>query len=253
MYLFRKIILWLIPITWIIGFELMKEEQQWWWLILLVLLLQQVATIFFVCKKKINLNFFHFLILPVLFSLASWLFMIFIIDPVFYHLTVVASALVVYILIHQYYLYFYVPYRYQPYSLESMSLYISLIAGFFFYAAAFGGLVLLQLNVWLVALVLMLSMGLVTYQYFWVNKFNVKKNWLFVLIIILVLTEIFIAVSYLPTGFYVNSFIIVLSYYLMLGFSKHYLSQTLNKKRSWMFILIGGLCLLAVLFSAKWG
>ncbi len=253
MYLLRKIILWLVPLTWVIGFEIMKQEQQWWWLVVLVLVVQQIITMFFVCKQKINRNFFHFLILPTMFSLSSWVFSIFIVEPMIFHIVVVLSALLLYALIHQYYLYFYIPFKYQPYSLESMSLYISLIAAFFLFAAGFGGLILLQLNVWLLALVLVVTMGLIAYQYFWINKFNVQKNWLFVVIIVLVLAELFVAVSYLPTGYYVNSFILTVSLYLMLGFSKHYLSETLNRKRVLTFFVVSGLCLLAVLISARWG
>ena len=253
MYLLRKIILWLIPITWIFGLELMKEYQQWWWLIILLILLQQIITIFFVCKFKFNKNLVHFLILPLLFSLSSWLFLIFIVEAMFFHVVVVLSSLVLYFLIHQYYLYFYIPFRYQPYSLESMSLYISLLSAFFLFSAGFGGLILLQLNVWLLSLVLFLSMSLITYQYFWINKFDVSKNWLFVLIVVLSLVEIFVAVSFLPTGYYVNGFILTIPFYVMLGLSKHYLTETFNKKRIFSFLLVGGLCLLAVLISAQWG
>lgn len=253
MYLFRKIILWLIPIFWIAGLELMKEHQQWWWLIGLILLLQQIVTIFFVCKFKFNKNLLHFLILPLLFSMSSWLFLVFIVNALFFHIVVVLSGLVLYFLIHQYYLYFYIPFRYQPYSLESMSLYISLLSAFFLFSSGFGGLILLQLNVWLLSLGLFLSMSLITYQYFWINKFDVKKNWLFILVIVLVLVEVFVSVSFLPTGYYVNGFASAVAFYVMLGLSKHYLSETFNKKRIYSFLAVGGLCLLVVLISAQWG
>lgn len=253
MYLFRKFILWLIPITWVVGFELLTEYHGWWWLILAVLSLQQMITIFFVCKKKLNKNFLHFLILPILFSFSSWLFSIFITEPLYYHISVVVSGLLLYILIHQYYLYFYIPFRYQPYSLETMSLYVSLITVFFLFSVGFGGVVLLQMNVWLISVVSFVVLGLVVYQYFWINKLNVEKNWYFILIISLILAQVFIAVSYLPTGYYVNGFVLAVAFYLMIGFSKGYLMESLTRQKIWTYLLVGGLSLLAVLISARWG
>jgi hypothetical protein len=64
--------------------------------------------------------------------------------------------------------------------------------------------------------------------------------------------ELFVAISYLPTGYYVNSFILTISYYLMLGFSKHFLANTLTKRRVAIYVSLAVVSVLAVLLTAQW-
>lgn len=253
MFLFRRLIIWLVPVVWIVGLQLVKMNYKLWWLVAAIILLQLFFTVFFISKFKFNKTFAHFVILPLLFAGSSGSFMIFIVNGWFYHLMVVLTGLGLYFLLRQYYFYFYLPNKYQPYSLESLSLYESLVAAFFVFSAAFGSFILLQMNFIIILAVIAVVVGLLTYQFFWIHKISWAKNWVFVAVIVLLIVQLLVAVSYLPTGYYVNAFVLVLFYYLMLGFSKHYLAQSLEKKRIWTYLAVGCICLLVVLLSAQWG
>jgi len=232
--------------------ELMRSSQSWWWLIIICLLVYFFLVLGFVCRLSFNKNFWHFLILPLLTTLAAWLCLIFFVDTLYFHLVSVGVGLLLYFLINQYYLYFYVPFKYQPYSLESLSLYVSILAALFFLVASFGSLILLQIAKHWLVLALLVFFFLLTYQYFWINKHNWSKSWIFVLVIVLLIVELFVVTAYLPTGYYVNSLIITVVYYLTLGISKQSLSGNLSKKKIAGFLIVGGLCLLLVLISARW-
>lgn len=252
MQILRRFILLLIPILWIIGFELLKRDLNYWLPIAIFLSVQLIITIAFICKFKFNGNFWHFLILPIFFELASWLLIIFMTSAIVYYVVVIFTAFALYSLLRQYYQYFHLPFRYQPYSLESLSLYLSLLSVFFVVTASFGGLILIQLSVGYIVLVLLPLIILVTYQFFWMHKIDLAKNWLFVLIITLILAELFVSVAYLPTSYYVNSFVLTVAYYLMLGMSKSYLSHHDDRNTTIGYIVIGVVTLLIVLFTAQW-
>jgi hypothetical protein len=129
---------------------------------------------------------------------------------------------------------------------------MSLLASFFLYVAAFGAVVLLQFNKLGLIMGLSVIMIFLLYQFFWLSKFDLKKNWMFVLVITMLLGQLFWAITFLPTGYYVNGFAIVLALYLMLGFSKHYLLDNLNRKRILSYLFVGAACLLIVFATAQW-
>ena len=238
--------------AWFVGLELMKAYRGWWWLITALLFLHLFFAVWLVCNLKVNKTFFNFLILPIIFGLAGWSFVIFLISDWFSHFIIILMAVLLYMLINQFYLYFNVPNKYQPYSLETLSLYMSLLASFFLYVAAFGAVVLLQFNKLGLIMGLSVIMIFLLYQFFWLSKFDLKKNWMFVLVITMLLGQLFWAITFLPTGYYVNGFAIVLALYLMLGFSKHYLLDNLNRKRILSYLFVGAACLLIVFATAQW-
>lgn len=252
MHLLRRLIIWSIPLFWIATMELMRSYQSWWWLFVVCLFVYFFLILGFVCRFKFNKNFWHFLILPLLTTISAWLCLMFISNVVYFHLVSVGVGLLLYFLINQYYLYFYVPFKYQPYSLESLSLYVSIIAGLFFAIACFGSLILLQIPKYWLVLALVIFFALLTYQYFWINKYTWNKNWPFVLVIVLILVETFGAVSYLPTGYFVNSLMLSVVYYLTISLSKLSLSENLSRKKVLEFLIVSGLCLAFVLISARW-
>jgi len=252
MHILRRIILLLVPALWILGMEMLKNFQDYWWIICLVIFLQLILTIWYLGKFKFNKIFVNLAILPALFAFCSFVFILFLIDSLVFHLVIILSAIILYLLLKQYNLYFNFPFKYQPYSLESLSLYLSLISAYFLFSSCFGSLILLQLNFWLLLGIIVFVMGLITYQFFWIHKINFSRSWLFVAIILIVLVESFVAVSFFPTSYYVNGFVLTTFYYLMLGLSKYSLSHGLTKKRVASYLIVSGICLAAVLFTAQW-
>jgi len=251
MYILLRALLYICPIVLIIYGFLIKNVG-YWWQFLIVLFLFLLGTIFAVCKFKLNKDFLHFLILPVFFVFSGVYFMMYIINDVFYYIFIVVLAMFLYALLKQYYLYFYFPFKYQPYSLESLSLYISWLTAFFIFSGTFAGLLLLQLPLTFLISVMFVSLALVVYQFFWINKINFNKGWLFILIILLIIVELFIAISFLPNGYYVDSFVLGVALYILLGLSKAFFQEKLNSRTVAQYVIVGGLSILLVLLTARW-
>lgn len=252
MLFLRRLILWFSPAIWIAGMELVNQNPTWGLLIGGILLLYLIFAVWYLEKCQINKSFFHFLILPVFFGLTSFVFCSFLVTQFSFYSVVIISAAFLYLLFRQYYFYFNYPFKYQPYSLESLSLYMCLVTGFFLFSGCFGGLILIQLNIFLLAAILAVITGLITYQFFWIHKFELGKSRLFIGCIALILVELFVVVGYLPTGYYVNSFILTAAYYLMLGFSKHFLTNTLTTRRVATYVIIAIVSVVVVLLTAQW-
>ncbi len=215
-------------------------------------LLYLLAVIFIIHKGQLSKRFLNFLILPVCLSFSATVFLLFMVKMVFFHMFVVIIALVLYLLLFQYYLYFNFPHKYQPYTLESLSFYVVLLTFFFSVSSAFASLILLKLGVFLALSFLLPVTVLILYEFFWVHKISWKRNWPFVVILSLLSGQFFLAVSYLPTGYYVNSFLLTVCLYMMLGISRLFLQKTFEKNKILKYLTVGGFMLAAIMLTANW-
>jgi hypothetical protein len=72
------------------------------------------------------------------------------------------------------------------------------------------------------------------------------------MIIVLIILELALAVSYLPTNYYVDAFILTVASYLMLSLSRQFLLGVLTNRQSQYYIIVAILALLIVMLTAKW-
>lgn len=252
MHIIQRLIIFLAPVAWIVGLELMKKFSTLWWAAVLLIFLFIFFAVWHSSKQQFNKIFLNFLILPLALAFSGFSLALFIANALFFHIFAVLTAFLLYVLLWQYFLYFNLPYKYQPYSLEGLSWCIGLISGYFVFASCFGGLILLKFNIWIILPVLLIVSAFITYQFFWINKIDFDKNWLAVLIVILVLAELFYAISCLPTSYFVNAFVLTVSFYLMLGLGKLYFLNALTQKKVFTYFIVAGLALLAIFVTAQW-
>jgi len=252
MFVLKKISIILLPIVWFVCFELVKSNFLNWWQYLGVIFVYQIFVLLFLHKFKLNNTFFHFLIVPIVFSVGCFFALTLTVNDYFFHVLVIASCLLQYALFRQYYLYLYFQQKYQPYSLESLYLYMLIFASFFIFSGAFGSIVLLQLNLWLVLLIQMILIMPLLYVFFWINKVEISKSWLFIFVIGFLTLQLFMVVSYLPSGFYLNAFLLTVAIYIMIGLSKKFLKNELNKKVVISYLIVGGISLITALITARW-
>jgi len=252
MFVLRRLILWLVPILWILGLELTKAKVNFFWPVIIILLIYILFACFVICKGRFDKTFLRFLILPIFFGAAGFVFLLFSVSVIFFHLMVLFVAVALYSLLKQYFTFFYFPFKYQPYSLESLTFYISLFLFYFMFSGAFASMTLLKFNAILALAVALPIVGLVLYQFFWVHKIIWRSSWPFVIVIALILFEAAIVLSYLPAGYYVSAFVVTLLAYVMLGTSRAFLQNMLNKKVVTSYLVVAGIMALIVLFSARW-
>jgi hypothetical protein len=253
MFVIRRLIILSVPALWLLGLELVKKNNAFLFPAAIFFLVFLFFAVLIVCRGRIDKAFWHFLILPILFSAASFFFFLFLTSEIIFHSLVVLTGLALYLILHQYFIYSSFPAKYQPYTLEGLTFYGSLFLLFFVYSSVFAGLILIQWNIFLLAGLMLPVLAAAAYLFFWIHKINLEKSWLFLLIILLIQLELFIAVSYLPTGYYVDAFILTIANYLMFSFSKASLQGSLNMRQIIVQTSIAGALLLSVLLTAPWG
>jgi hypothetical protein len=164
----------------------------------------------------------------------------------------VVVALLLYLFLQQILNYFYFSLKYQPYTLESFSFYINIVSIFFVATTLYGAIMFLQYNRFVIAGIGLFIFGLSVYQILWVNKISWMKSNLFLFAIPLTLAELFIAISYLPTTYLVDGVVVAIFFYMMIGLTRLFLLEQLNKKNVAVQLAFGALALAVVLATASW-
>ncbi|MFZ5364963.1 MAG: hypothetical protein ACOZBH_02050 [Patescibacteria group bacterium] len=150
------------------------------------------------------------------------------------------------------FIYIYQHEKYQTNSLENVSNYLNLAAMFLFSSSLFGFSIFLNIALWQLSLISFVFTFALTFQTIWINKINIRSAPLHIFVICLILFELFWAVSFLPTAFYVNGLIIAISFYFINNLMRLHLLNSLNKKIIRRYLILCGLTIFFVLLTAQW-
>lgn len=260
MHIFRRLITIIVPLIWFIGLKLMKAYPDFWWIILIVALAVAVKGVWFLDFRPkrpwrewlLSKDLWNLLALPIVFMLGNVAVAMIVINDSAYNGLAIFSGLALYLLYWQYYLYLNAPFQYQPYSLENLSWYLSLFCAFCLASAGFGALILLQFNLWIILVALIILFFGLTYSFFWLHKVPWRESRLSILIILLLVVELFIALSFLPIGYYVSGLLLAVAYYLFLGLSQLNATDPGNIKRAAAYLFVAGAVVILILLTAKW-
>jgi hypothetical protein len=193
-----------------------------------------------------------YLITPVALLLGGLLFLLFLERAWAKHLLAFALSALTGIFWENIFIYIYQHEKYQINSLENISNYLNLTSMFLFNSSLFGFFIFLNLPLWQISAVALAFTFILTFQTIWVNKIKPSSAWLPILVICLIVFEIFWAVSFLPTAFYVNGLLIATIFYLTNNLIRLHLLGTLNKKVVRRYLLLCGAVIVLVLGTAKW-
>ncbi len=193
-----------------------------------------------------------YLLTPLSFLTSSVLFLMFLERPWARHLLALSLAIFCGVFLENIFIYIYQHAKYQAHSLENISNYLNLAAMFLFNASLFGFSVFLNVALWKLSLISLVFTFALTFQTIWINKINLRAAPLQISAICLILFEIFWAVSFLPTAFYVNGLVIAISFYLMNNLMRLHLLGNLNKKIIRRYLIICGFIIFIILLTAQW-
>jgi hypothetical protein len=141
---------------------------------------------------------------------------------------------------------------FKPFSLEHSSNYLSLLAMFFGAASIFGLKTFLDLADWQLLLGgILLSLALVT-QWLWFEKGQWRTHWIYAVIILVSLTEFFIALSFLPINFHLLGFMMAVMWYGLSSLFTRQIAGQLSNARARFVVVITLIVSLAVLLTARW-
>jgi len=197
-------------------------------------------------------QFWHFVMTPILFLVAS-LGMIFFLEQELVILVIAITSTALVILYAEYvFQYLHLPSIYQPYSLEYLSLFLNLLTVFYLSSVGFGSILLLQTSLVAVSVVAFLCFAFVIYGTFWVSKAHESKIKPYTYGGSILMTEFFVSVSFLPSGFYTNAAIMTILFYVFIGLTRAHVLRTLSAPVVKRYLIISGVLLIATLLSSQW-
>ncbi len=202
--------------------------------------------------RRSTAEFWHAVLLPLSLAAASIALLVFLSEAFFAHLLIVVTAVLLAWYLENLFLFHFQPERYQPYTLENGAAYMNFLVVFFSFSALLATRIFL--NVPLIVL-LLLGFGLAIYttlQMLWSLKVSLGEGLVYALIQILIMVELFGAVVFLPTSFFVGGLCIAIPYYSMANLSRHALRDTLDARVVRRYATIGGIALLVALTTAPW-
>ncbi|MFH0927995.1 MAG: hypothetical protein V1821_00820 [bacterium] len=234
---------------------LLMLNMPWGWLFAVIGLIFAAfgVQLVFVVGKEIRRPFLMALLWNPLLFLSSIIFLSLLLEsyPLRFLLAVLGGlANAVYFT----YLFFflYVPSRYEPHALERMSRYLVLFTIFGWSSGLFSLRIFLSLPVWLLALIFLVIIWLLLTQVFWISKLTTRKILTLSTLSAIILTELFIALIYLPASFYVNGAILTVVAYWLLDLLTLPASATPKTKQARQAGFVAALLVLIVILSAPW-
>jgi hypothetical protein len=148
--------------------------------------------------------------------------------------------------------FYHLPSSYQAYALEYLSFILFLTGMFFFTAGTYAVQLFLLLPVWIPALMVFWISLFAIEGVFWVSKIVPEKGRVFAFVGAVLLTEVYLAVSMLPTFFLVNSAVFTIFFYLYLGITRIHLLDKLSSSLLKRYLFVSATLLLALFLTASW-
>jgi len=249
----NRIIPWIAAlILFLILEKLLQAPKQVYWLTL-VSFLVIILGVWQLINRRIKDEKFWYLIITPLFLFAGGLFFLSFLEGRFFkQFFVVVLSVLIWVFLKVVFLKFHFRARYQAYSLENISTHFNLIAVFLIASSFFNLTIFLGVPAWLLVIIFATINVLLIYQLVRLSDVTLSIGWPYVVVITLIATEIFWAVSFLPTSVYINGLIVTIVYYLVTGLARNRLLGVWQKQVIKRYLLISLISLAAILLSAKW-
>ena len=152
----------------------------------------------------------------------------------------------------QVFAYVHAPTRYQAYAIEHLSLVLNVLSVFFVGIAAFGSQIFLQPPLWLLIPCFAALVFFLCYATLWVSKVDHKPARTHASVGALLLTELFVVILFLPTGYYANAAFLAICLYVFLGLSRARFLQKLSPAVAWRYAGFGIGFFLLIAATAPW-
>ena len=201
---------------------------------------------------KHDFGFWHFLFTPLLLFISCGLFFLFLEN--FQAMVVLGGVLGVLELIygeHLFY-YFHQPSEYRVYTIERVSLILSVVTTFLLSSALFGLLILVHVPLWMLAPAFFLFATFMVYSTLWVSKVDSDRSSSYSLVGGLLLTQIFIALSFLPVAHTTNAALLAVFLYFFLGMSRADFMKRLTRRVFLRYLFFTVIVLTIILVTTKW-
>lgn len=196
--------------------------------------------------------FWVFLGTPMLLWVSSMIFFFFLEDVTSEWIVASAVTCCIALYAENIFMFYHVPSRYQAYALENLSLVLLVMSAFFFTSGAFASQLFLLLPVWIPMIIVFCAVLLATMAVFWVSKIGFETGRPYAMVGAILMTELYGALSMLPTSFVTNAAVFALFMYTFLMLSRANVLEKLSKKTILRSGIFAVLLLAMILGSARW-
>jgi len=144
------------------------------------------------------------------------------------------------------------PAKYRAYAIEYLSLIMNVLTVFLFAATGFGLILFIQTSVFFLMGICFGLAAFVICGTLWVSKIDHRLALLYGLTGAVLLTELFMALSYLPTGFYANAAWLTLMMYVYVGLMRAHLLEKMSFMVVRRYVLISGILAAFIAATTSW-
>ena len=199
-----------------------------------------------------SFQFWHLLGTPLLFIVSSMGVMLFLEQIWIQVFLAVGAALLLALFTEHVFSYVHLPTVYQPFSIEHLGHLMNILTMFFVGSIGFGLRLFLQMPLWFLGSIFFLVSLFVIYGTLWASKVDDARARPYAFAGGILTAELFIALSFLPSGFYTNAAFVALAFYAFLGLTRanalHRLSSRLTKR----YLTIFAVLTLVIALTSQW-
>lgn len=148
--------------------------------------------------------------------------------------------------------FYHLPRAYQAYSLEYLSLMLAVGGLFFTTSATYLAQFFLEAPVWLMALVIAMITFATCVAVFWVSKMSWEAGRMYAGVGALLLTEVYVACAWLPTGYTTNAAVFAICAAWYLAIMRAHAFQKVHRQLLLCHTLFAGALILFLFFTTPW-
>ena len=230
----------------------LRMPKQIYWLGSFCFLIVILSTWQLIGRKFFQRKFWQNLITPILFLASGLVFLSFLESAWLKQFIILILAISIWLFLFVIFFRFNLRSKYQVHSLENISSHLNLLTIFFCSSGFYGLLIFLGFPLRFLVFGFGVVCFLLTIQLIWDSDTTLAKDYPYLIVITLIITEMFLVVSFLPTSVYVNGFIVTISYYLIGGLSRNWLLGNKERKVVSRYLITSVITLIIILATAKW-
>jgi hypothetical protein len=199
-----------------------------------------------------SFEFWHLLSTPLLFLFSGYGLFFFL--ESFYTKGFLGLVLVILLALFTEHIFSYIhlPVIYQPFSIEHLGLLMNILTLFFLSVVGFGLRLFLQVPLWMLGVSFFILSLLIIYGTLWASKVEDDRARPYAFVGAVLMTELFIAIAFLPSGLYTSATFIAITSYLFLGLTRANAMHRLNRVLLRRYVLIFILLTTAIIGTSQW-
>lgn len=167
-------------------------------------------------------------------------------------LIVLATSFLAYFYAEHLFRFIHLPAVYQAHGLQNTGGVMSILTIFYLSASAYALMSFVRLPLLLLSSALFVWLAISAASALWIAHVPRERAFTFALAAAIMFTQLFVAVSFLPTSFMTSGALIAVLYYMFMGLSRAHVQAKLGRKVIRRYVGIGFCMLLALLITAQW-